>query len=77
MRSVLGREPYSVADGVDLTVVLCRDLNATPSPDVPVEVLTGSLSQFNVMIRTSSITREKRLMTYIAAMREAYDAREI
>lgn len=50
----------SVATHLDS--VLKRDLEFTLSKKMPVVVLTDSLSLFNVMIRTSTVTTEERLM---------------
>lgn len=73
MRSVLGGELYAVSYPVDLTIILREELRAALQESVPVVVLTDSLSLFNVLIRASTITTEKRLMIYIVAVWKVYD----
>lgn len=55
---------------------LRRDRSSAASREVPVIILTYSLRLFNVMIRTSTINTEKRLMVDIAPTSKAYENRE-
>lgn len=65
---MLGIELYVLAEAVDLSIVVNADLHAVLRKSVPIVVLTDSLSFFNFVIGTSTITTEKRLMIEIEAI---------
>lgn len=74
---MLGGEIYPFAYAVHLSYVLRKYLGVSLSFDVPVMFLTDSLSLFNVVIRSSTVTTEKRLLIDIPAIRQANERQEI
>lgn len=74
---VLRRELYALADAVDLAQVLCEDLRAAVSCEIPVAVFLESLRLLNAVIHTSTVTTENRLTLDITAIMEDFKKREI
>ena len=75
-KSVLGSEMMAFADGFDFSFSLKHDLQKILNQDVPLIMLTDSLSLFDVITKAST-TREKRLLIDINVVSEAYPRFEI
>ena len=75
-RSVLGSEVLALADAFDMAYALKHDIQALLSKEIPLVLITDSLSLFDV-ISKSTITAEKRLMIDLKATKESYKNREI
>ena len=79
-RSVLASEIYGVANGVDIGFTIAATvsmiLRQLSLPPVPLVVCTDSLSLYDYVMKLG-ITREKRLMIDIMALREMYERREL
>ena len=79
-RSVLASEIYGMANGVDIgfiiAAIVSMILRQLSLPPVPLVVCTDSLSLYDCVVKLG-ITREKRLMIDIMALREMYERREL
>ena len=77
-RSVLASEIYAMAHGVDIAVAIGGTINKimerlTPAhPRVPIVACTDSHSLYDCLVKLG-ITKERRLMIDIMALREAYE----
>lgn len=76
VRSVLGGEIYAFADALDFAYTTKHDLEAMLDRQIPLQMLTDSKSLFDVITKSSN-TSERRLMTDIHSVREAYNKFEI
>jgi hypothetical protein len=75
-RSVLGGEVMAFGDVFDTAMIIRHDLQNLLHRNVPIIILTGSLSVFGV-ISKSTITAERRLLIDLDASKAAYTAREL
>ena len=75
-RSVLGSETMALADSFDMAFTIRHDLQNITRIQIPIIILTDSLSLFDVLTKATT-TSEKRLMIDLTAAKEAYKKREI
>jgi hypothetical protein len=75
-RSVLGSETMALADAFDMAFTIRHDLQNITLLQIPIIILTDSLSLFDVLTKATT-TSEKRLMIDLTAAKEAYKKREI
>lgn len=75
-RSVLGSEVMAFADGFDMAYSLKHDLQLILKKEMPLVMLTDSLSLFDIVTKASS-TKEKRLAIDLACVNQAYQNFEI
>jgi hypothetical protein len=75
-RSVLGSETMALADAFDMAFSIRHDLQNITQLQIPINILTDSLSLFDVLTK-STTTSEKRLMIDLTAAKQAYKRREI
>lgn len=61
----------ALVDGFDYAYCLKLDLENILQPNIPIKVLTGSKSHFNVILQ-STATQEKRLLIDLACIRAGY-----
>jgi hypothetical protein len=64
------------ADAFDMTMIIRHDLRNLVHRNVPISILTDSLSLFDV-ISKSTITAKRRLLIDLEAAKAAYAAREL
>jgi hypothetical protein len=64
------------ADAFDMAMIIRHDLRNLLHRNVPITILTDSLSLFDV-ISKSTITAERRLLIDLGAAKAAYAAREL
>jgi hypothetical protein len=70
-RSVLGSETMALADAFDMAFTIRHDLQNITRLQIPIIVLTDSLSLFDVITKATT-TSEKWLMIDLTAAKEAY-----
>ena len=75
-RSVLGSETMTFADAFDMAYAMKNDLHNMTSLDIPIVMLTDSLSLFDVITK-AKITSEKRLMIDVKVVKDAYQRNEL
>ena len=76
VRSVLGGELYSLADGVDYALAIRSDLQQIVDQHLPVKIFTDSKSLFDSITKNAVMT-EKRLMVDVQSLRESYISHEV
>jgi hypothetical protein len=75
-RSVLSGEVMAFADAFDMAMIIRHDLQYLLHHNVPITILTDSLSLFGVTSK-STIIAERRLLIDLEAAKAAYAAREL
>ena len=75
-RSSMAAETFAFADAFDAAYAIKFDLEKLLNKSIPLLMLTDSKALFDVITR-SKYTTEKRLMIDIAAVRQAYNEKEI
>lgn len=76
LRSVLGGETLAFSDAFDAAYSIRHDLQRILRREIPLAMLTDSMSLFKVIINSSTMT-EKRLMIDLNAARDAYKTSDI
>jgi len=74
--SIMASEVYAFAYAFETAFILKHDLKRSYRQHLPLVMLTDSKQMFDVITRASHTT-EKRLMTDVAAAREAYNRNEM
>jgi hypothetical protein len=75
-RSVLGREKMALADAFDMKYALKHDIEMIMKQNIPIVILTDSLSLFDVITKATT-TAEKRLMIDLCVVKQAYECSEV
>ena len=75
-RSVLASELYAMVAGFDASCVLKNTIDNIMGTKVPLTICIDSFSLYECLVKLGT-TKEKRLMIDIAAVRQAYERREI
>lgn len=75
-RSVLAAELYAMVQGFDAASALKNCVDQIFKKPIPLIICVDSFSLYECMVKLGT-TREKRLMIDIAALRQAYERREI
>jgi hypothetical protein len=82
-RSVLGSETMALADAFDMAYALKHDIETIVKQNVPIVILTDSLSLFDVItkaattITKATTTAEKRLMIDLCVVKQAHERSEV
>lgn len=75
-RSVLGREPYALADCLDAAFALQQVVSRSIGRALPLIILTDFASAIKTLVKSSTIS-DRRLMIDSRAAREVFDKNEI
>lgn len=75
-RSILASELYAMVAGFDAACVLKHTIDSIMERKIPLLVCIDSFSLYECPVKLGT-TKEKRLMIDIAAIRQAYERREI
>ena len=75
-RSVFGSETMAFADAFDMAFAMKNDFCKMTSLDIPIVMLTDSLSLFDVITK-AKITSERRLMIDVKVVKDAYQRYEL
>lgn len=73
----LAGELCALAYAYDYAYLLSYDMAHIFRTWFPLILLTESMSLFNLLIHTSTVSTEKRLMINITTLRQAYERRDI
>lgn len=72
VRSVLGVELYAFAEALDHAFILRHDLADILKVWVQLVLLIDSMTLFHLLIHTSTVSTEKRLVIDISALHDAF-----
>ena len=75
-RYFLGSETMAFADAFDMAYAMKNDIHNMTSLDIPIVMLTDSLSLFDVITK-AKITSEKRLRINVKVVKDAYQRNEL
>ena len=75
-RSVLGSEVLAFSDAFDMSYAIKHDLQALLNQEIPLVMMTDSLSLFDVITKCTQ-TAEKRLLIDLNIAKQAYKRREV
>lgn len=75
-RSVLESEVLGFADALDTAYIMKHDVKLMTAPYIPLSMITGSLSLFDILTK-DSFTTKKRLGTDLKTLQNPYNKMEI
>jgi hypothetical protein len=75
-RSVIGNETMALANAFDMAHALKHDIETIIKQNVPIVILTDSLSLFDVIAKATT-TAEKRLMIDLCVVKQALERSEV
>jgi hypothetical protein len=73
---VLGSETMALADAFDMAYALKHNIETIIKQNVPIVILTDSLSLFDVITKATT-TADKRLMIDLCVVKQAYERSEV